>query len=99
MKTIIQNQIITKVQHTPNYKGSLNRFRIFLKEGDETAIVYFFYRDKTKTRSYYVLLKVGNQLDAEITILQDPQSGGTSNIAMITKVIKSQSPKRLSASA
>jgi len=100
MKAIIKDQTIQNVEYTPHYKGTMNRFKVTLKDNNSIAIVYLFsHRDASKTKHFNSLLKVGNRLSAELTIIQDPESGGERNVAMITKIINSTSPSTLSLSA
>lgn len=96
MKATIIDQTIQDVEYIPHYKGTMNCFKVTIKDKNDIAIVYLYSRrDASKTKHLNSLLKVGNRLSAELTIIQDPESGGERNVAMITKIIKSTSPTTL----
>jgi len=84
---------IKSVEYTPQYKGNMNRFKITLQENKDIATVYLFSsRNKKRTTHLKGLLKIGNLLTAELTIIQDPEYGGERNVAMVTKIIDSKNP-------
>ena len=102
MKATIKDQTIQDVEYTPYYKGYESKmccFKVTIKDRNDRndiAVVYLYSRRKaTSTKRLKSLLKVGNRLSAELTIILDPESGGERNVAMITKIISSASPSTL----
>ena len=99
MRVTINNQLISSIEYTPNHRGDMNCFKVTLKDVDDKgqiAIVYLFsHRDSTRTKRLMALLKKGNRLSAELTIILDPESGGERNVAMITRIISSIPPTPL----
>jgi len=96
MKATIKDQTIQDIEYTPYYKGNMNCFKVTIKDRNDIAVVYLYSRrNATSTKRLKSLLKVGNRLSAELTIILDPESGGERNVAMITKIISSASPSTL----
>ena len=99
MKATIKDQTIQDVEYTPYYKGhesKMSCFKVTIKDRNDIAVVYLYSRrNATSTKRLKSLLKVGNRLSAELTIVLDPESGGERNVAMITKIISSASPSTL----
>ena len=91
-----ERQTFLDFDYVPHYKGTMNRFKVTIKDKNDIAVVYLYSRrNASKTKYLNSLLKVGNRLSAELTIIQDPESGGERNVAMITKIISSASPSTL----
>lgn len=90
MTVEIKNQLIKACEYTPNYKNTMNRFKVILGEDKAQVVAYLFsHRDSQKTKRLKALLEPGSYIAAKLAIVRDPEFNDK-NLIMIVKIFDSR---------